>query len=61
MIREDVTIVNALGLHARAAARFVQLAGRFLWYSSAKAERELGWRPGPVDAGIAAAWRDLRG
>jgi phosphocarrier protein HPr len=26
---EDVTIVNALGLHARAAARFVQLAGRF--------------------------------
>jgi len=27
--REDVTIVNALGLHARAAARFVQLAGRF--------------------------------
>lgn len=29
MIREEVTIVNALGLHARAAARFVQLAGRF--------------------------------
>ena len=29
MITEDVTIVNALGLHARAAARFVQLAGRF--------------------------------
>lgn len=29
MISEDVTIVNALGLHARAAARFVQLAGRF--------------------------------
>jgi phosphocarrier protein len=25
----DVTIVNALGLHARAAARFVQLAGRY--------------------------------
>jgi len=29
VIRDDVTIVNALGLHARAAARFVQLAGRF--------------------------------
>jgi phosphocarrier protein HPr len=29
VISEDVTIVNALGLHARAAARFVQLAGRF--------------------------------
>lgn len=28
-MREEVTIVNALGLHARAAARFVQLAGRF--------------------------------
>ena len=39
----------------------LQLAGRFLWYSSAKAERELGWRPGPVDTGIAAAWRELRG
>ncbi len=29
MITETVTIVNHLGLHARAAARFVQLAGRF--------------------------------
>lgn len=29
MTTQDVTIVNALGLHARAAARFVQLAGRF--------------------------------
>lgn len=25
----DITIVNALGLHARAAARFVHCAGRF--------------------------------
>ncbi|MGE0811971.1 MAG: HPr family phosphocarrier protein [Vicinamibacterales bacterium] len=29
MTSEDVTIVNVLGLHARAAARFVQLAGRY--------------------------------
>lgn len=29
MTSTDVTIVNTLGLHARAAARFVQLAGRF--------------------------------
>ena len=29
MIREDVLITNALGLHARAAARFVQVASRF--------------------------------
>lgn len=38
----------------------LQLAGRFLWYRSDKAERELGWRAGSVDAGIAAAWRELR-
>ncbi len=25
----EVTVVNRLGMHARAAARFVQLAGRF--------------------------------
>ena len=29
MIRHDVVITNALGLHARAAARFVQAASRF--------------------------------
>ena len=29
MTSHSVTVVNALGLHARAAAKFVQLAGRF--------------------------------
>jgi phosphocarrier protein len=29
MVSREVTVVNALGLHARAAARFVRLAGRF--------------------------------
>lgn len=29
MIRKEVTIVNKLGLHARAAAKFVSLASRF--------------------------------
>lgn len=29
MIRSEVVIVNALGLHARAAARFVQIASRY--------------------------------
>jgi phosphocarrier protein len=29
MTRQDVVIVNALGLHARAAARFVQVASRY--------------------------------
>lgn len=29
MTRAETTVVNRLGLHARAAARFVQLAGQF--------------------------------
>ena len=29
MVSESVTIVNGLGLHARAAARFVRIAGAF--------------------------------
>lgn len=29
MIKKKLQIINALGLHARAAAKFVQLAGRF--------------------------------
>ena len=38
MISEPVTIVNALGLHARAAAKFVNLAKTF----SSTIELELG-------------------
>ena len=29
MLEQEITISNRLGLHARAAAKFVQLAGRF--------------------------------
>jgi phosphocarrier protein len=29
MIRREVVVTNALGLHARAAAKFVHLAGQF--------------------------------
>jgi len=29
MLSEDITIINKLGLHARAAAKFVQTASRF--------------------------------
>ena len=29
MVTRQVTVVNALGLHARAAARFVKVASRF--------------------------------
>jgi dihydroflavonol-4-reductase len=36
-------------------AEVLRLAPKFHWYSSQKAERELGWRAGPVDAGIRAA------
>lgn len=38
MISEPITIVNALGLHARAAAKFVNLAKTF----TATIELELG-------------------
>lgn len=41
-------------------SEILRLAPRFLWFSSAKAERELGWRAGGVDAGIEAAWRELQ-
>ena len=37
----------------------LRLAPRFLWYSSAKAERALDWRAGPVEPGIAAAAAEL--
>jgi phosphocarrier protein len=29
MVAQDVAVVNTLGLHARAAAKFVRLAGQF--------------------------------
>ncbi|HZN40536.1 MAG TPA: NAD-dependent epimerase/dehydratase family protein [Planctomycetota bacterium] len=38
----------------------LRLAPRFLWFSSKKAEDELAWRPGSVDVGIAAAWREMQ-
>lgn len=36
------------------------LAPRWLWFSSGKAERELGYRPGPVEPGIRAAAQAMR-
>jgi dihydroflavonol-4-reductase len=41
-------------------SQVVDLSRRFLWVSSDKAERELGWRAGSVDKGIEAAWHELR-
>lgn len=42
-------------------SEILRLAARYQWFCSDKAARELGWRAGPVDAGIAAAWRELQG
>lgn len=36
MLREEITIVNKLGLHARASAKLTQLAGKYqseIWLS----------------------------
>lgn len=41
-------------------SEIVRLAAVHMWYSSAKADRELDWRAGSVDAGIQAAWRELQ-
>jgi hypothetical protein len=36
----------------------VQLARLPMWFDSSKAERELGYRPGPVGPALAAAVRE---
>lgn len=52
---------RCFGSRPPVTSEILALAARWLWFSSAKAERELGWRAGPVDAGIAAAFASLRG
>ncbi|HET6204707.1 MAG TPA: NAD-dependent epimerase/dehydratase family protein [Planctomycetota bacterium] len=34
--------------------------GRYLWFDSGKARRELGWTPSPIDAAIRATLEDFR-
>lgn len=41
-------------------SEILQLAGRYQWFASDKAQHELGWQAGSVDRGIAAAWRELQ-
>ena len=41
-------------------SQVMRLAARYMWYSSAKADRELDWRAGSVDAGIASAWTQIQ-
>lgn len=48
-----------LGGTSPITSEIVQLARLYMWYSSAKADRELDWRAGSVDAGIQAAWREI--
>lgn len=52
---------RCVGSRPPLTSEILTLAGKFLWYDASKAARELGWRAGPVDAGIAAAWRELQG
>jgi dihydroflavonol-4-reductase len=52
---------RCLGSRPPLTSDVLTLATKFQWYDASKAARELGWRAGPVDAGIAAAWRELRG
>jgi dihydroflavonol-4-reductase len=51
---------RVFGSRPPVTSEILRLAGVFLWYSSQKAERELGWRAGSVDDGIRAAWDELR-
>ncbi len=50
MIEEKVKIINRLGLHARAAAKFVKLANRF--ESSVKIEKDGAFIDGKSILGI---------
>lgn len=41
-------------------SQILRLAGRYMYFSSAKADRELDWRAGRVDPGIQSAWAQLQ-
>jgi hypothetical protein len=51
---------RCLGSRPPLTSDVLTLATKFQWYDAGKAARELGWRAGPVDAGIAAAWREVQ-
>ncbi|MEC8252696.1 MAG: NAD-dependent epimerase/dehydratase family protein [Planctomycetota bacterium] len=51
---------RCLGSRPPVTSQILQRAARYMWYSSEKAARELGWRAGPVDPGIAAAWAQIQ-
>ena len=49
-----------VGSRPPVTSQVLDLAARYMWYSSAKADRELDWRAGPVAPGIAAAWSQIQ-
>ncbi len=51
---------RVVGSKPPVTSQILELAARHMWFSSAKADRELDWRAGPVDPGIQAAWNQLR-
>jgi len=51
---------RVLGSRAPITSEILRMATLYMWYSSDKADRELDWRAGSVDAGIESAWRQLR-
>ena len=48
-----------LGSKPPVTSEILQLAARYLWFSSARAEAELGYVAKPFDDGVRAAWREL--
>ncbi len=64
VVRSAAAMVRALetvrGSTPPLTSEILRIATRYLWYSSAKAEAELGYRPGPVDPGIHAALAEVR-
>lgn len=50
-----------LGSRPPVTSQVMDLAARYMWYSSAKADRELDWRAGAVDPGIRSAWEQIQG
>jgi dihydroflavonol-4-reductase len=51
---------RCFGSRPPVTSQILQLAARYMHYSSEKADRELDWRAGSVDPGIAAAWAQLQ-
>lgn len=51
---------RVVGSRVPVTSEILALAARWLWFSSGKAERELRWRAGSVDSGIAAAFAELQ-